>query len=199
MSEVFGVVSDAGRRGNWTQTFLGTKVFPLDPRVEDIDIRDIAHQLSLICRYGGATRHHLSVAEHSVHVASQLPLAFRREGLLHDAAEAYIGDMRRPIKHEPEMSFFREVEEKLEAVIFERFGVTSTPESRAAIKSIDNRIIIDEVRCLMSEPPDGCTTRHAGVVALDIHIDGWPARFAEEVFLDIFCDLFPEHAKGIRP
>ena len=91
------------RLGDWMITFTGKKYWPLDPRPEDVCTEDIAHHLSMICRYGGACKYFYSVAQHSV-ILSQL-LEQEREsiqtlqwGLLHDAAEAYVGDTIRPIK-----------------------------------------------------------------------------------------------------
>src|SRR5690606_5290032 len=81
------------RLGDWMQTFTGRAVYPLDLRPDDIDIQDIAHALSMQCRYAGHTRQFYSVAEHSVHVARwcrQYGPAAALEGLLHDATEAYL-------------------------------------------------------------------------------------------------------------
>lgn len=73
-------------------------VNPFDLRIEEIDINDIAHHLSMICRWGGGTPGFYSVAEHSVRVAAKLPDKLKLWGLLHDAAEAYLGDHVRPMK-----------------------------------------------------------------------------------------------------
>ena len=83
------------RKGDWFLTYTGRQFWPLDPRPEDICIRDIAHHLSLCCRFNGACRVHYSVAQHSVMVANILPAPLRFWGLMHDATEAYVGDMVR--------------------------------------------------------------------------------------------------------
>lgn len=58
------------RAGDWMQTFTGRQFWPMDPRPEDLDILDIAHALSLLCRFGGHCQRFYSVAEHSVHVST---------------------------------------------------------------------------------------------------------------------------------
>lgn len=76
---------------------------------EDVDIRDIAHGLSMQCRYNGQCSRFYSVAEHSVAVAAHCPPELRLAGLLHDAAEAYCGDIARPIKEQfPEIARFED-------------------------------------------------------------------------------------------
>ena len=81
------------RNGSWLQTYTGIQFWPLDPRPEEIDIQDIAHALSLLCRFNGHCQRFYSVAEHSVHVSTILAPEFGLWGLLHDAAEAYLSDI----------------------------------------------------------------------------------------------------------
>ncbi|MFG0247924.1 MAG: phosphohydrolase, partial [Phycisphaeraceae bacterium JB051] len=78
---------------SWIQTYTGKAFYPLreDPGI--IDIRDIAHALSLQCRFNGHCSDFYSVAQHSVHVSEVVPQAFALWGLLHDAAEAYMSDL----------------------------------------------------------------------------------------------------------
>lgn len=82
----------------WIQTFTGKKVFPLDIRAQQICIQDIAHALSLKCRFGGHCRTFYSVAEHSIRVSRIVPKHLKLIALLHDAAEAYLPDVCAPIK-----------------------------------------------------------------------------------------------------
>ena len=76
------------RIGDWIQTYTGRQFWPLDPRVDEIHIEDIAHSLSMRCCYGGHLTDFYSVAEHSVLVSLHVPQEFALWGLLHDAAEA---------------------------------------------------------------------------------------------------------------
>jgi len=86
----------AARIGDWIQTYTGKRFWPLDPRPEDVDILDIAHSLSLLCRFTGHTSSFYSVSQHSILVAQEVPKRLRLWALFHDAAEAYIGDIARP-------------------------------------------------------------------------------------------------------
>ncbi len=109
-------------------TISGRKFWPLEPRVEDIDIHDIAWSLSRICRFGGHTTTHYSVATHSIAVSYLVPPEDALWGLLHDASEAYVGDMVRPLKNK--MNLYRGVEDKVVVAITTKFGLQSTmPDS----------------------------------------------------------------------
>ena len=80
------------------QTFTGKQFHLLNPRPEDICIEDIAHALSMLCRFTGHTRVFYSVAEHSMHCSLVVPKEHRLQALLHDATEAYLGDLSAPLK-----------------------------------------------------------------------------------------------------
>ncbi len=152
-------------------------------------LEDIAHHLAAVSRYSGATKAPYSVAEHSVIVSLYVPPEHALEGLLHDATEAYLGDIIRPIKRLFGTEY-GEVEHRLAAVIFEKFGVVSTPESRAAVKAIDDRIIQDEVQALMLHPEIFQTREWLqGVVPLGAAIACLSPRAAEHVFYQRFLEL----------
>src|SRR5689334_11513518 len=95
-------IAGAARVGDWMMTLSGKRFWPLDPRPEDVDFRDIGHALSMICRYGGHVRRFYSVAEHSALLArwfeARGDFTFAKYALLHDGTEAYIGDMVRQLK-----------------------------------------------------------------------------------------------------
>ena len=89
------------RTGNWMQTFSGMKYYPHDPRPEDFKIEDIAHALSMLCRYNGQCQEFMSVGQHSVLMSYYVSKENALWALLHDASDAYMGDMIRPIKRGP--------------------------------------------------------------------------------------------------
>jgi uncharacterized protein len=165
-------------RGEWIQTYRGAQFFPFDPKPEDVHLEDIAHHLALICRFGGAVRAFYSVAQHSVHVSGVCPPYFAREGLLHDAAEAYIGDMVRGLKHSIAMSAFRELEERIEAAIAIRFGLQHPMPG--AVKDADDMMLFTEARDLMAEPPNAWRNK---VEPLPWNVFPWTPVEAEHEFL----------------
>jgi hypothetical protein len=118
------------------RTFTGKLVDLLDPKPGDIDLCDIAHSLSLLNRFNGHTLRPYSVATHSLHVSSLVPKGLELHGLLHDAAEAYLGDVVRPLKRG--LPGYALIEEKLESAIWQYFGLTWNPERCIAVKRADN-------------------------------------------------------------
>jgi uncharacterized protein len=128
----------------WIQTFSGKRFYPLDPRPEDVDIIDIAHALSMNCRFNGHVNHFYSVAQHCFIASFFCP--DHLWALMHDAAEAYLTDIPRPIK--PSLTNYQEIEDTLLQTIAVRFGLPwPVPES---IKEIDNRMLVTERRDLMT-------------------------------------------------
>lgn len=143
-----------GRRGNWMQTIGGRAFYPLDPRPEDIDIEDIAHALSFVCRFGGHCTSFYSVAEHCVRVSDAIEAAVgtREEvfaGLMHDAAEAYIGDMVWPLKQATEIRGYKAIERLVEVAIFWKFGLPL--ELPPIVKRFDLILLSTEKRDLMRD------------------------------------------------
>ncbi|ALA16115.1 MULTISPECIES: hypothetical protein [unclassified Chelatococcus] len=137
------------RKGDWMQTYTGRQFWPLDPRPDDVDIDDIAHALGNLCRYNGHCRAFYSVAEHSVLVAERASPPNKLAALLHDAAEAYLCDLPRPVKRS--VSGYAEAEEAVERAIAAKFGVPHPWP--AEVKDLDNRILHDEKAQLMRPEP----------------------------------------------
>ena len=147
----------------WIQTYTGRRFDLLNPHVEDVDITDIIQSLANICRFGGHCRQRYTVLEHSVRVAEIVPDEHRLTALLHDAGEAYYGDICRPLKmalHEmtkyetrcgPAMPF-QWFLDKIDATIAATFGTTfPLPE---CVKHADNVLLATEARDLMAPPPE---------------------------------------------
>lgn len=128
------------------QLHSGGYINLLHPKPEDIHIGDIAHALSNICRFNGQTSHFYSVAQHSVLTSILVEdKSLALSALMHDAAEAYIGDVTSPLKKLlPE---YRKIEANLESVIAERFGLSKTKP--AAVTKADLIALVTEKRDLM--------------------------------------------------
>lgn len=103
------------------QTFTGRYVNVLDPDPDTINIEDIAHALSNLCRFSGHVYRFYSVAEHSLNVARILPNELQMCGLLHDASEAYLVDIATPVKSI--LPDYKRVESNLQKAIAKKFGV----------------------------------------------------------------------------
>ncbi len=127
---------------NWIETYTGKRFHFKNPSLDEIDIRDIAHALSLKCRFGGHCKELYTVGEHSIRVAELLPPHLQLSGLLHDAAEAYLPDVPRPIKYAYGL---QEPEERIIEVINCKFGVSHDSK----VKEADNILLATEARDLM--------------------------------------------------
>ena len=140
---------------SYITTVTGIHFYPLNPNPKDIDIEDIAHALSLICRANGHFRHFYSVAQHCIACAEEaIERGYSPEVilgcLLHDASEAYLCDVTRPVKkHIPQ---YLQAEEKLQEVIWKRFiGRELTDAEKNQIFEIDDDILSMEFHLLMPE------------------------------------------------
>lgn len=129
------------RIGGWIQTYSGKQFWPLDPRPDEIEINDIAHALGMMCRFAGHVERFYSVAEHSLLLSLNAPDEFKLWALLHDATEAYLVDIPRPIK--PYLTNYVDIENYLMKAIAEKFGLGSTIIP-SAVKAMDHRILLDE-------------------------------------------------------
>lgn len=163
-------------------TFGGRRVNPVDPNPLDLHIVDIAHSLSQLCRFTGHTISFYSVAQHSLLVSMNCPDEFKLEGLLHDAAEAYINDLSRPLKHHPIMAAYVDIEAVVDAAIRQRYGLPEhmSPE----VKDIDNQLVIDESLALMVNHDWA-----EGHPRLGLRIYPLPPGEAERAFISQFNSL----------
>src|SRR5690606_8557009 len=119
----------------YVETRTGKKFTFLEPKADDIDIADIAYALANQCRFNGHCSSFYSVAEHSVAVAMLLPQELQLAGLLHDAAEAYLGDIPSPLKQF--LPDYDRLETTVITAINEKFGVIWDAPTEAAVKQAD--------------------------------------------------------------
>ncbi|MFZ5650132.1 MAG: phosphohydrolase [Bacillota bacterium] len=177
---------------NWIETYTGKKFYPLDPRPEDVCIEDIAHSLAMQCRFNGHTRVFYSVAEHSVLMARELALlgygkTVQLYGLLHDAAEAYLCDLPRPIKQE--LNQYRTAEIKLQRTILNALGLSSPGiDAEAAITIMDSWLLGYEGRTLMSDR-DAWTMLFGKFTPKSTVALGVAPATAKKLFLELFEEL----------
>lgn len=168
----------------WMQTFTGRQFFPTAPRGEDLAIEDIAHALSLICRYGGHVHRFYSVAEHCVHLSYAVEPEHALWALMHDSTEAYVGDMVRPLKQS--MPAYRQVEDHLMTVIAEHFGLPGVVIPQAVV-DVDTRILLDERAALM--PNTHYPWDIETLAPLGVDIQAWTPTVAERAYIERFDEL----------
>lgn len=174
-------------RDDEIMTYSGIVFRPLEPEPHMIVIEDVAHALANNCRYTGHVREFYSVAQHSVHVADLLlneygafepSLAYW--GLLHDASEAYLSDLARPVKQQPELGdTYRACEERLMLAVAERFGLDWPMP--AEVKWADDVLLRAEQRDLMP----GEYPREEADKYWPFTIEGWSPARAEAEFLEM--------------
>ncbi len=165
-------------------TYTGKLIDLKNVKIEDICIRDIAHALSLICRFNGHVSKYYSVAEHCVLLSEAknmpgTPLA----RLLHDAAEAYVGDVSSPLKQL--LPMYKMLEHRVVKLIAVKYGVDFDP-----VKPGDTAMLIREARALMS--PEfflGFDVEGIPLFAEEIRIEGWSPEVAEVEFLNRAANL----------
>src|ERR1700735_3775209 len=140
--------TDNTDEAQWIQTYTGKRFHPLNAKVEDICIEDIAHALSQICRFTGHSQSFYSVAQHSVLVSHICDKSNAFYGLMHDMSEAFLGDISRPLKRTSVFRPYREYEKKLQEVMCQKFGLSL--EEPKDVKWADNKLLVTEARDLMS-------------------------------------------------
>lgn len=177
------------KRGINQSTASGRPFWILDPRAEDIRTSDIAQQLARICRFGGALRfdvEHYSVAQHCCLVSDHCPPALRFEGLMHDAHEAYTGDMIKPVKMQVGKDWHW-IERKVELAVRQRYGLPG--DINPLVKQQDYLAVSTEHRDLQNV---------TGLVDWGTPPEPWPERIipwgvfrARDEFMRRFIALYP--------
>lgn len=164
------------RCGDWMQTVSGRQFWPLDPRPEDVAIEDIAHALSMMCRFGGHCERFYSVAEHSVLVSENVPPQDALWALLHDASEAYIADVVRPAKRF--IDGYKDLEANIMAAVCGAFDLPYIEPP--SVKRADNAILADEAAQIMGTKPKDWILPEP---PLGVRIIGLPPADAKQAFL----------------
>jgi 5'-deoxynucleotidase YfbR-like HD superfamily hydrolase len=177
------------KKDSWISTYHGGRFYAFEPKAEDIQIEDIAHALSLTCRYSGHCKFFFSVAQHSIGVSYILKwLGYDSKiqlyGLLHDASEAYVCDIPKDIKHN--MPEYQRIEKKIQNAIWGTFGLEPPTDTiKAIIKQADNMMLLEEAKTLMLNwqewdiPTYNSIRMHGKIEQIDMHI-------IEKQFLDTF-------------
>lgn len=184
------------RSGDWFTVNSRQHFFPADPRIEEINIEDIAHQLARITRWHGTYDvEFYSVAQHSVLVADLVmeelgkslkftPEEIRLYGLralLHDGHEAYTLDVASPMKRLAQMDGYREMADGIQSLIVEKFGISAGEDADGVIKAADIALLHAEADQLFKPGLEWAEPYPASVL-----ITPWMPRSAESVFLSRF-------------
>lgn len=202
----------------WFQTFTGRLVDVVHPTPEMVDIEDIAHALSMTCRFSGHCREFYSVAEHSVLVEQMgtwLMGCDRHDDvqhslclLLHDAAEAYVGDVITPVKRALDFADARsgglvpcslkELEHRWLSAIVEKFGLDGRLACPTEImRKVDSQALAVEVVALFHPVrAEWWGDRERPNPGGGWIVNCWPPAEARRRFLDRFRVLYREfHGK----
>jgi 5'-deoxynucleotidase YfbR-like HD superfamily hydrolase len=164
----------------------------LNPEASRITITAIAQGLSNLCRFTGQCKEFYSVAQHSYLASTIVPPEHAFAALMHDAAEAYLGDVSRPLKQL--LPDYRRIETRVESAIAATFNLPATMPS--CIKQADLVLLATEQRDLMNAA-DHVWSSTAGVTPLVITIQPLPPHDAYALFLHRFWQL--QHAKKVFP
>lgn len=144
--------------GAWSQTRSGRAWYLENPRAQDVDIHDIAHALSNLCRFGGHSMHFYSVAEHAVLVsrwleAQNMPTWIQYQGLHHDDTEAYVVDVPRPLKNLLGKAY-SDIEDRTWRAIADALSIEHEEYNlHPAVKAADNEVLLAERAVMMGIPP----------------------------------------------
>ena len=175
-------------------TSMGAYFNFLAPDPETIHIEDIAHALAHTCRFGGHIHSFYSVVQHCVLASHMVPAEDALWALLHDAAEAYVGDVPRPLKQL--LPDYKVIEKRVEAAVLTKFGLTGPMP--ASVKHADLVLLATEDRDLTA-PHNDEWLLIAGIERLDHRIDPWWPLEAKQKFLQRFRELTRQKKGGMMP
>lgn len=170
------------------RTYTSKLVDPLNVKKEDISIIDIAQSLAKTCRYNGHCDGFYSVAQHSVLMSNlyrdDIPLA--KLALLHDAAEAYTGDIITPLKRK--LKGIDKIEANILDIILKKFRVSVTRKREYQIKIADARMLVTEMDqlCKGKSPLEGYEEYHPYIITIEC----WEWREANRKFIERVLELW---------
>ena len=168
--------------GSWVATYTGKKLHFLNPQPDEICIEDIAHHLSLTCRFAGAVKWFYSVAEHSKRVAEIVPNKYKLLALLHDGGEYALTDMCSPVKIRfPE---FKALENAILQMILRKYNVDPLLGTHGIVKEADRILLATEARDLMNNMNGWAALPRP----LKCKIKPLRSTFAEALFLEAFYE-----------
>ena len=171
-------------------TYSGIDFDPLDPVPILIAIEDIAHALSMMCRANGHFSHFYSVAQHSINCAKEAKARGSSDRvqlacLLHDASEAYISDITRPVKKH--LNDYKDIENRLQSVIYENFlGSSLTEKESIQVDEIDRNMLLREFHHLMKKR---VFNNDSGDIISDLSFGFSWFDEVEREFIDLFNDI----------
>ncbi len=179
-----GVDKGFDKEAAWIQTYSGRRFNPTNPNPDAIVIQDIAHPLSMQCRFTGHTKKFYSVAQHSVLVSYICDSSDALWGLMHDASEAYLVDVPRPLKRSGKFEAYLEYEAQMQEAICRRFGLPL--KEPPSVKRADTQLLATEARDLMSPLHPDWVQR---VDPLPFLIEAWDHDKAKDMFMKRFFEL----------
>lgn len=172
---------------SYVATYSGKSFDLKNPRPEDISIYDIAHALSMQCRFNGHTLHFYSVAEHCVRMSHMVSKEAALYGLLHDAAEAYMGDIVRPLKTEDLKALENNIMQVIAGLFLPLVDIEKGKKIFEEVKAADDRMLVTEATQIMSK--NQIAEYFPGVKPYGFNLYCWGMYKAEVEFLDRFKKL----------
>lgn len=179
-----GVSGGYDKEAAWIQTYSGRRFNPTNPNPDAIVIQDIAHALSMQCRFTGHTKKFYSVAQHSVYVSHICNEEDALWGLMHDASEAYLVDVPRPLKRSGKFQAYLDFEAQMQEAICKRFGLPI--QEPPSVKKADTKLLATEARDLMSPLHSDWVNR---TTPLPFVIEAWEPQKAKNMFMQRFYEL----------
>ena len=171
---------------SYITTYTGKHFDPVNPDMTQVDIQDIAHSLSMICRGNGHVKTFFSVGQHCINAAREaIERGYSQRVilacLLHDACESYMSDVPRPLK--ASMPEYVHIENKLLELIYEKFlGSNLTPEETAMVKQIDNDLLYYDLKELLGE----ISSESSPKLSIELNYQLIPFAQVEQAYLDIY-------------